>query len=138
LATPGASSPLDAPDVPPPGVVPAEFVGPEPLVVIAAVGEVELPPTVVVWLVPVVDVVLDGTSPAVEFGDVEALEVVVTDELGVVDVNAVVLTGANGVGIGVAAVVVTIADGVGIGVAAVVVTIADGVGIGVATVVVTI
>jgi hypothetical protein len=44
----------------------------------------------------VVDVVLDGTSPAGKFGEVEVLAVVVADELAVVDVTAVVLTGANG------------------------------------------
>jgi len=68
----------------------------------------------------VVGVVLDGASPADKFGDVEVPEEVVTGELGIVDVTAVVLTGADGVGIGVAAVVVTIGDGVGIGVADVV------------------
>ena len=59
---------------------------------------------------------LDGTSPAGKFGVVEVLEdvvsdelvVVVADEVAVIDVSAVVLTGANGVGIGVASVVVTI------------------------------
>jgi hypothetical protein len=119
------------------------------------VGAVEVPPWFVVWVVAVVAVVLDGTSPAGMLGDVEVSEVVaavvpvvvvgpvVLTGAGVVETGArpagfeaVVDTGADGVGIG-AAVVDTGADGVGIG-AAVVVTIAGGVGIGVAAVVVTI
>jgi hypothetical protein len=146
LATPAASSALDAPDVPPPGAEPPELVPSEPPDEVPPDGDIEVPPWLVVWVVPVVGVVLDGTSPAGKFGDVEVLEevvadelvVVVADELAVVDVTAVVLTGANGVGIGVVAVVVTMAEGVGIGVGAVVVTMAEGVGIGVGAVVVTI
>lgn len=106
---------LDGAGVPPPDVVPAELDGPEPLVVIAAVGELD-PPLAVVGAVSPLVVVTEGASPAVVFGDVET-EVVVAPLLlsgaGVVTVaeleggGAVVVTSGSVVVTAGAAVVVT-------------------------------
>jgi hypothetical protein len=88
-------------------VVPAELVGPEPLVVIAGVGDVELPGSVVICVVGVLDVVGEGATPAVVFADVEPPVVVLALVVGTDVVTAGELEGAGAVVVTSGGVVVT-------------------------------